>query len=70
MPKAEGGLRSRLTGVLYLTKRGRPPLSLRDISPRFAEGEEIRIPLTTQCDQRGEIGSGWFRALLERRGAV
>ena len=58
MPKAEGGCGPDSPAWLYLAKRGRPPLSLRDISPRFAGGEEIRIPLTTQCGQRGESKSG------------
>ena len=39
----------------------RPPLSLRDISPRFA-GERFKIPLTTQCGQRGVSGTGLFSA--------
>ena len=54
IPQAEGGLRFRLTAVAVSGRTGSgPPLSLRDISPRSAGGEEIRIPLTTQCGQRG-----------------
>ena len=43
MPKAEGGRDPHAPAWLYLAKRERPPLSLRDISPRFAGGEEIRL---------------------------
>ena len=43
MPKAEGGRDPQAPAWLYLAKTERPPLSLRDISPRFAGGERIRL---------------------------
>ena len=43
MPQAEGGCGPDSPAWLYLAKRGRPPLSLRDISPRFAGGEGVRL---------------------------
>ena len=42
MPKAEGGCGPDSPAWLYLARRARPPLSLRDISPRSAGGEGIR----------------------------
>ena len=41
MPQAEGGCGADSPASPCLAKRGSPPLSLRDISPRFAGGERI-----------------------------
>ena len=44
MPKAEGGCGADSLPSPYLVARDRgPPLSLRDISPRRAGGEGIRL---------------------------
>ena len=44
MPKAEGGCGADSLPSPYLVARDRdPPLSLRDLSPRRAGGEGIRL---------------------------
>ena len=55
MPKAEGGLRVRLSDDAVPGQRGPgPPLSLRDISPRSAGGELFRACLIALDVRVGE----------------
>ena len=79
MPKAEGGRGHHASAWLYLDKRGRPPLSLRDISPRFAGGEgiptcaELSQGADPQSLRRGDtrpLACSSLRLAPERIGAV